>query len=181
MTIILFDTETTGLLKPEAASLDDQPYIIEFFGTKIDKEFNHLSDLHFRCKPPMPIEDIITKITGITNQQLENKEPFEKSYKELCDFFVGAEILVAHNLPFDRGMLANELRRIERQYMFPWPPRQVCTIEATMGIQQRRMSLANVHKHLFGHEHTDQHSAKGDVYALVRVFHQLTEKGIVKI
>lgn len=33
---IVFDTETTGLLKPESAPLSEQPQIIEFAGIKVD-------------------------------------------------------------------------------------------------------------------------------------------------
>ena len=59
-TTIVFDTETTGLLKPEIVDLDQQPYIIEYYGAKIDKDFNLIDELWFKCKPPIKIEPIIT-------------------------------------------------------------------------------------------------------------------------
>ena len=42
MHTILYDTETTGLLQPEAKGLQAQPYIIEFYGVRIDDDFKYI-------------------------------------------------------------------------------------------------------------------------------------------
>ena len=38
MEIVLFDTETTGLLQPENSALNMQPKIIEFYGVRLNEE-----------------------------------------------------------------------------------------------------------------------------------------------
>lgn len=174
---ILFDTETTGLLKPDAVDLDQQPYIIELFATKIDEEFNHIADFHSLFKPPIEVPTAATRVNQITPEMLEDAEPFSEVYEEMADFFLGTERLVAHNIGFDRGMLANELSRIEKLMKFPWPMEHICTVEKSMYIQQRRMSLDNLHRYLFGKGITGAHRARNDVYALVRCYHELMEIG----
>ena len=60
---ILFDTETTGLLKPSANSVDDQPEIIEMYACAIDEDYNLIREFESFFKPNFPITDEITKIT----------------------------------------------------------------------------------------------------------------------
>lgn len=170
---ILFDTETTGLLKPSANSLDEQPYIIEIACVKIDEDFQRLDQYESFIKPPIPVSEEITRITGITQHQVNSAPTFDEVWRQLADFFVGVDTLVAHNLPFDRSMLANELLRIDRVLNFPWPPEHRCTVEMSLGIEQRRLNLAALHTHATGSKHDNAHRAMGDVYALVRCYHWL--------
>ena len=180
-TTILFDTETTGLLAPEANDLDAQPYITEIYCVKIDEEFNLVEEIETFIKPPIPISEEITRITGITDRDVANAPSFEQVYPRLAELFTGVTRLVGHNLPFDRGMLRVELQRLEREFQFPWPYDQVCTVEASMPIEQRRLPLSKLHELAVGKPHAGAHRAKMDVFALVRCYHWLTEKGMIKL
>lgn len=177
MSMIFFDTETTGLLKPEVNHVSAQPYIVEMYAVKTDDEFNILGEYYSKYKPPIPIPPEVTKIHGISDYAVKDEEPFSASVDELAEFFLGVRTLIGHNLPYDRSMLANELIRCERLIQFPWPPNQVCTVEMSMPIEQRRMSLSKLHEHCTGKPHANAHSAKDDVFALVRCYHWLTENG----
>ena len=103
--MIVFDLETTGLPKAEGADLDLQPRITEFGAVKLDDDLNEIGVLEFMCNPGIPLDPQITKITGITDEELANKKPFVAMLDEVCDFFLGERTLVAHNLPFDRTVL----------------------------------------------------------------------------
>lgn len=94
-------------------------------------------------------------------------------WQKLADFFHGSDRMVAHNLPFDRSMIANELLRLGKLLHFPWPMSHVCTVEKTLHIEQRRMSLTKLHEHLFGKGFQDAHRTKGDVEALTRCYLEL--------
>lgn len=173
---IPFDTESTGLLKPEANDLAEQPEIIEIYCVKIDENFEVLGEFNSFIRPTNPISEKITEITGITNEMVADAPDFAFVYQELAEFFKGADEMIAHNLPFDRSMVANELLRIDKLLQFPWPIKHTCTIEKSMPIEQRRMNLTNLHKHFFN-KGFDAHRAKNDVHALVRCYHAMSESG----
>lgn len=179
-TTVVFDTETTGLIKPDACLLSDQPYIIEIYCLKVDKDLNKIDEFETFIKPPIPLSKEINKITGITDDDLKDAPTFAEIYKDLADFFTGVDTMVAHNLPFDRSMVANDLSRINRVLYFPWPRNHICTVEKTLHIQQRRMSLARLHEHLFGCGFPDAHRAKHDVMALYKCYAELVKRGTIK-
>ena len=177
MSMIFFDTETTGLLVPEINKVDAQPYIVEIYACKTDDNFNLECEFYSRFKPPIPIPEETSKIHGIRNEDVIDCEPFKECVDELAEFFLGANKLIGHNLPYDRSMLANELIRCDRLISFPWPPVQVCTVEMSMPIEQRRMNLSKLHQRCTGRPHEGAHHAKDDVFALVRCYHWLVENG----
>lgn len=174
--MIFMDTETTGLLHPEPVDLDQQPYIIELYCIKVDDEFNPIGEFNSLIKPPIPLPDFITKITGIKPEQVEKAKPFAEHIPALKELFLGARAFVGHNLAFDRGMLVNELKRHEQEFAFPWPPEQHCTVDMSENIQNRRLSLTNLHTLATGRPHAGAHRAKDDVFATVRCYHWLLEQ-----
>ena len=89
---------------------------------------------------------------------------------EIEEAFMGVHRLMAHNLPFDMGMLTNELRRLGRQYAFPYPPNQVCTVQlANEMIYGRRAKLTELYEKTMGKPLAQTHRALDDVRALVEV------------
>jgi DNA polymerase-3 subunit epsilon len=174
--MIIFDTETTGLPKPTVAGLAEQPYIIEFAAIKVDaRNMKELDRLTFFCKPPMPLPAIITKITGITDAQLSDQEPFSAHYEELANFFVGEVEGVAHNAPFDFALMEFDLTRAGKQHQFPWPMRRCCTVEATYHIMNRRMKMLELYEYAFKRPLAQTHRAMDDteaLYEIVRWMHK---------
>ena len=177
MNTIVLDTETTGLLKPDIADLSEQPKIIELYAVKLDDEFNMLDEFEVLLNPGHPLDPVITKITKITDGDLEGKMTFPDIYDELADFFLGTTRMVAHNMEFDRGMLENELARIECVTKFPWPKEHICTVEKSMHIKGFRLNLQRLHQELLQEGFAEAHRAKNDVFALVRCYHALVERG----
>jgi DNA polymerase-3 subunit alpha len=180
-TIIAIDTETTGLLAPNASPIEMQPHIIEICAIKFDIEGNKLDVFETRIKPPINIPPIITKITGITDNHLINKPSFIEILGDLSMFFVGCHIITGHNLAFDRDVLANELIRYDRLLTFPWPPLQFCTVRESKAIEGYRLNLAKLYKNLFNETFDNAHSAKGDVLAQSRCFFELVKRGNIKL
>ena len=182
LTVNLFDTETTGLCVPKVNDLDKQPHMVEIYVMKVvqnGNKFEQVGELDILLKPPVELSPKITKITGITNTAIEKKNAFVKEYKKIAEFFTGVDRMVAHNMTFDRNILLYELARINKQLNFPWPIQHVCTVEKSMSIEQRRMSLKNLHKELVGYEFEAAHRAKNDVEALFRVYEQMVTKGMI--
>lgn len=179
----VFDTETTGLLKPGAVDVEQQPYITDIYVAKLlhksDGTVEQVDEFETLIKVPVPITEEITRITGLTSEQLANSPEFVEIAHGLSEFFLGVKSMVAHNLAFDRSMLTNELFRCDRVLKFPWPMNHVCTVEKTMFIEQRRLSLARLHEELFDEGFPDAHRAKPDVLALVRCYIELVRREII--
>jgi DNA polymerase-3 subunit epsilon len=183
MITIIYDTETTGLIKPSASNLDEQPYITEIFCLKILQAGNGtmtvIDEFESLVKPPIPISAEITRMTGIDDNMVKDAPAFFEIAKPLGEFFTGASRLVAHNLAFDRSMLANELLRCGKVLNFPWPVEHMCTVEKTLHIEQRRLNLTKLHEFLFNEGFPNAHRAKNDVMPLFRCYEELTKRGML--
>jgi DNA polymerase III epsilon subunit-like protein len=178
--MIIFDTETTGLLKASIVDLDKQPNIIEFAAIKLDdKTLDEVDRIEFLVHPQHELSKEIIKITGLTDEKLKDAKTFEHHYEKLVDFFIGERFLIAHNIAFDVGMLRNDLARIGRQTQFPYPPRQICTVVQTMKIKGYRLNLTALHTHLFGEAFKDSHRAMTDVEALTRCVKELINQKMI--
>ena len=178
--MIVFDTETTGLLLPGLAPLDAQPRIIEFAAVKLDDfSFEEVETLEFLSEPGFPLPEEIIKITGIKDEDLNGQGSFAMWYKELCGFFLGEETVIGHNLDFDITMLRLELQRIGKEFMFPWPPNQICTVERSFQIRNARMKLGDLHKEATGEGFKDAHRAMADTQALATCVKWMREKGML--
>ena len=178
MRIAVFDTETTGLLLPDNAPLEDQPKIIEFHMTVIDEEFNIIEQYDSMIDPGELVTEEITQITGIKNSDLEGKPLFADIADDIRAIMQDADISVAHNIAFDNGMVGNEFKRIDQE--MPRAKYDICTVEVMREVTGRRISLTALHKQIFG-SHFKAHRAKNDVFALIRIFHHLTETGVIKL
>jgi DNA polymerase III alpha subunit (gram-positive type) len=182
-TEVIFDTETTGLMNPSSSELSAQAYIVDFFALKLEREGTDVrivDSFGTFIKPPTPISEETTRITKIKQIDVENAPSFVSVWKKIAEFFQGTDRLVAHNAGFDVSMLANELLRIDKVLHFPWPIDHYCTVQNSMKIEQRRMSLTNLHIELLGEGFPDAHRAETDVRALFRVYKAGLEMGIFK-
>ena len=175
---IFFDTETTGLLKPSAAGLNAQPFITEIYAIKLDENYEVLDEFESFIKIPVPIPEFITKITGIRDSDLKDAPTFEELDKELKSFLEDADETVAHNHAFDKAMVLNQYIRAGWKE-FEWPKSEICTVQHSMSLEQRRINLQRLHELLLGRPFPDAHRAKSDVNALVRCHHAMAQRGMV--
>ena len=176
--IAVFDCETSGLISNSAANIDIQPHVIEFAGVIINREGAIVEELDFLIKPPMKLDPVITKITGLTDEKLANEQLLNHGMVErIQKFFDKSQIAVAHNFSFDRGMMEFTFARVGRQLR--WPSRLVCTVEATEHIKGRRMKLAQLYQHFFNEDFTGAHRAMNDVKALARITAKMVEEGLI--
>lgn len=180
--IIFFDTETTGLLKPEAAQLAIQPNMTEISAIKckkIDGDYEIVDEFNTLVKPPIPLPPEITKITGITDEMLENEPHFLDVYPDLARFFLGVDTMVAHNLSFDVSIIQHELERYDLLTRFPWPMNWRCTIDLSMPITGKRMKLGALYAMATGKEIKGAHRARNDVVAMIACYKFLEDNGFI--
>lgn len=187
MSIIFWDTETTGLLKPAAAGLSAQPYITEICAIKLSDDLETEEGMYSQLfKVPVDIDVVqpgdkksIREMTGISNEMLADKNPFSAHWKEVADFFFGTDKMVAHNISYDRDMLKYELMRLNKVLNFPWPMTHICTIEKTMKYKGHRLNLSALHEHLFGAKFEGAHRAETDVRAMIRCYKEIVKREAV--
>jgi DNA polymerase-3 subunit epsilon len=178
--MICFDTETTGLTKPDSVPLADQPRIIELAAIKLDhKTLKEVARLSFLVNPGAPLDEFTIKNTGITDAMLKDAGSFASHYPELVDFTLGERELVGHNLEFDKTQLQMELLRMGRLLRFPWPPVHMCTVEASFSLKNRRLHLDELFLMATGKEHKHAHRAMPDAEALVASVRWLRKKGLL--
>ena len=178
--IIIFDTETTGLLRPTPTKMERQPFLTEFYGIRLSPDFKMVSELDTLIKPPIPISEEITRITGIDDNTVKDAPVFFDIYDDLYDLFEGVRYLVGQNVMFDIGMLHNELFRHNLEKKFPWPKHDICTIECSYHYKNKRLKLMALHEYLFDEGFKEAHRAKNDVMATVRCFIEIHKRGDIK-
>lgn len=180
--MIVFDTETTGLIKNGNVPLDQQPEIIEFCGVRLhDETLEQIGDtVVFTCKPRiLPLPEIITKITGLTTEDVSDKLPWVRHVGKVEDLFIGETMCVAHNCDYDIGMMTLEQRRLDRLTKFPWPTKHVCTVDATRHIKGHRLKLGELYEYLFERPMGVAHRAEVDVQNLVEVTRELRKRALI--
>ncbi len=98
---ILFDTETTGTL--------DEDRIIQVGAMIVDPK-GQVEVFDELCSTVLPIKIEAMAVHGITPDLIEHKGPFIETnfYKTLLELNNQENFLIAHNMPFDMGMIEKE-------------------------------------------------------------------------
>ena len=177
--MIIWDTETTGLLGPSALPISEQPYLTEIALMRVDAGLNEVERFHTLIRPPISIPDVTIKINGIDDAMVAKSPSFARIYATLANFFLGEEVMVAHNLPFDRGMLATELQRLDRLLQFPWPSSHLCTAEESESIEGKYLKQQYLYELATGKPANQTHRAMGDVEQLLVVIRYLRKLGLM--
>jgi DNA polymerase III epsilon subunit-like protein len=168
--MIILDTETTGLLKLAALGAEQQPQIIDFAAVKIDDASgDEIDRIEFLVNPGKPLEAVITKITGLTDADLASLPPFTHHVATLAEFFRGERAMIAHNMPFDKGLLYWELVRLDLVTSFPWPAQQLCTVQLHIEEFGHRPKLTELYEARMGKKLAQKHRAMADVEALLEI------------
>ena len=182
MIAFIFDTETTGLVKNSLVPLQHQPRIIEFCGFLVDDSLGYepeeavIDEVEFLCNPGVPIDPVITRITGIKPEDVEGKAMFSEYADQVLEKIGAADAAVAHNLSFDMALVEADLLRCSAD-AFLWPHRLFCTVEQTEWIKGHRLSLGALHEELFGEPFKGAHRARTDVMALTKCYLELRKRG----
>jgi len=163
--ITILDLETTGLVGAKGKDQLHQPHITEFYAMQVDNNLKFVRDFDTFIKPPVPIPSHITKITGIDDEMVANAPTFLQVYKKIIEVFFCSHTIVAHNLSFDEEVLITELKRIGKEYHFPYPPIKFCTVEQSMHIKGHRLKNNELYNIATGKDIENAHRAKNDVLA----------------
>lgn len=176
---LFFDTETTGI---------ENPRIVQIAWAVTDENGNELRTQSFIVRPVgYEIPASATRIHGITTEValrsgIEIASVLEAFSKDVVD----SEIIVAHNVLFDEGVVSGEFIRAGRNetplagktsYCTMQSSTDFCKIKGRRGYKWPR--LEELHILLFGETFESAHSALADVRACAKCFFELKRRGII--
>jgi DNA polymerase III epsilon subunit-like protein len=155
---LFLDTETTGLLLPQAAPLETQPYIVEICILGQDD----CEPFHSLVKPPIPIPVEVSRIHGITDADVKDAPTFKQISEVISRLLIGRTVK-AYNASFDQNVLRFEFMRLGRvlppaHWHDPMHDAQMDT--------GKRWKQADLYAALTGQKMVNAHSALADCRAL---------------
>lgn len=105
----VLDIETTGLSYRYDKIIEIG--ILKIRDNKVIKRYQQLID------PQTTIDPFITKLTGITEEMVENQPLIDDVYDDVFNF-IGNDIIIGHNTSFDLNFIANSFCvDLDNEYM----------------------------------------------------------------
>lgn len=194
--ILIFDTETTGLL-PKYFSNNDKnilsnlsilPYIVQFscilFDSKTMKILDKIDSI-IKIPDNAVVSEDSTKVHGITKEDTRKGVDIITVLDKFNQLFKSCDLLVAHNLQFDSNILKIEYLRNNRDfidlrnkeyYCTMQNSKDLCNLEATnsLGTYIKFPKLDELHNKLFNVIPQNLHNSYYDIIISLRCFLMLT-------
>ncbi len=157
----IIDIETTGL-GPDVEKITEIAIYV-FDGQRIVEEFVSL------VNPERPIPYFITRLTGITNEMVQNAPKFYQIAKKIIEITEN-RLFVAHNVDFDYGFIRAEFASLGYEFKRD----KLCTVKLSKKLipGKKSYSLGKLAAEL-GIEINGRHRAAGDAYATLKLFNLL--------
>ena len=136
MRILVFDTETTGF-PSQTLALKDQPEICQFAGLMLQCDLSKrmLSEekrIDVLICPAGPIPEEASAVHGITDDTVKDAPSMSEIIDRLVLCITQSDVVVGHNIDFDKTMMDIELTRLKRSKQI-WPSQEFDTMTATTG------------------------------------------------
>ena len=190
MSILFYDTETTGLPEWGKPSNDPaQPHIVQVAAGLCDMAGKPLESYTSIVRPDgWTIPQSVSELHGITTERaMDEGIPVVEMMDRFFEIWGKCSLRVAHNEPFDARMFRIGLKRLGREEMLePWKTgERACTMrlgakimkKAPTARQERAGYLTNknptlneAHRFFVGRPVEDAHTATGDVQAVRRIY-----------
>ncbi len=154
---VAFDTETTGLF---ISSRVVELGAVKFRASEVLETFQSMVD------PGEPIPDDATAVHGITDHQVAG-QPLIAQVLPQFEVFAQDAVLVAHNAPYDIGILATEYARLRRAPLDS-PVLDSCALARTARLGTSNHKLGTLAEY-FGISRS-AHRALADSLAVHQVF-----------
>jgi len=186
---IFLDTETTGLPRnwnAPVGNLANWPRLVQIAWLLIESEGHELSNASFLVRPEgYTIPRDATRIHGITQERaLQDGIPLKEVLSAFVQALNEANVLVGHNVNFDRHIVGAELIRCGMKSMLFEKP-AICTMKAATDYCRipgpygfKWPTLEQLHEKLFKTRLREMHEAEADVSTCAKCFFELQRLGI---
>lgn len=190
MRVLVFDTETSGLIPKKYESLKECPYILQLACILVDTDgskVNKIDSINEIINAPInKLDDKVMEITGLTIEKVKSGVDIVPLLNKFKNMLENSDVMVAHNLEFDSNMMWIECKRnnIELKakksaYCTMMNSTQICKIERenSFGKYLKWPTLEELHKHLFpGLDVKNLHDAYVDSILCLRCYLMLNCK-----
>jgi len=198
MKILIYDTETTGLLVNQfPLNHEDQPWPVQIAAAIFSADAVLQSAINLIINPPCLIPPKLTQLHGISNDRaLEWGLKPITAVSMFLSMLDKCDTCVAHNGEYDMDIITSAQERTlpGRGNLFQGK-KIVCTKEAATPVlnlppTQRMMetgfgnkpkapSLAETYRFLFGEDFTGAHGAFADMMACAKCYFELVKRGAI--
>ena len=198
MRVLVFDTETTGLLPAGypciQSTVSKYPHIVQLSYLVYDSDTHkivHEQDDIIMVNNDVEISEKSTEIHGISKQLSKNRGIHIESALEILSLYVKqCQCIVAHNIDFDLTMINVECMRTNINYPFTQDKIYYCTMNKSktlcniirkyrnvgpngqmrMETYVKKPTLEELHLHLFKRSPKGLHDSMVDVRVCFRCF-----------
>lgn len=176
MIALFFDTETTGFKHG-----DFIPEIVQIGALLQDTDsLRVLGEVNLIVKPQNPIPEEVSMIHGITDQVAAAYGVDSRiAEKVFCDLAFMSEMVVAHNIQFDMGIIKDawpltyDVLNLKTPFCTMKESTTLVGISGTHAGGYKWPKLAEAYRHFFGTNFDNAHDAMADVRACRDVYFQL--------
>lgn len=197
MKVLVFDTETTGLPEENNVSILDTfrwPYIVQLSFIYYDSEINDVIDYYdnvIKLPDNITIPEDSTRIHGITNEIMREKGiNIKTALKKFNDTLKECDVVVAHNISFDKRMIMVECIRNKISQHFTRGQNkksEFCTMKNTKDICKIKMvnikgeeylkspKLSELYTFIFKEQPKNLHNSFVDVLLCLRCYFAIIE------
>lgn len=191
--LLVFDTETSGLVKKSENDSRKQPYIVQYAHNIVETNgrFWHIEEtINKYFHVPVHIPKNATEIHGITNNMLVGRVMIYAVLDEILKKMEAVDVIAGHNVAFDMNMLFVEAKRIgEQERVKALEPKLVDTMKESKETVQakgktgklKNPKLVEAYHHFTGRELIDAHDAMADVDATTEVLKHLYKHKILTL
>lgn len=191
--ILFFDTETTGFFQ-DRLPVDDpaQPYVVQLAAQLCEDSGEPVAGISLIVDPGVDIPAQASGVHGITTEKAKQLGvTMEFAISAFQHLYARADLIVAHNIKFDKGVMEAAIARQYRRVR-PITKQLFCTMESASPIIKLpptdRMKAAGFDKpkppkleecirHFFNEDLDGAHDAMVDVAACRRVYMHLKTLG----
>lgn len=191
---IFFDTECNGLPFSNKLSVDDTsnwPRMIQLAWLVTDEHGNILKrQSHIIYPQGFIITNEVENLTGITTSRAKSEGVNLRTVlNEFMDDLVDAELVIGHNIDFDKHVLGCELYRERLDYDTLLNKKSVCTMQRSTNFcaipnpnsyygGYKWPKLEELYQKLFNTTLSNAHDALSDVEATRKCYFELKKQGI---
>lgn len=201
MKVLVFDTETTGLPQrtengrsPSIYKTTMWPHIIQLSYILYDTEKNKILINHdhiVKLADHVQITEKSVEMHGITMEISQRQGiPIQEALELFNICMISSDMVIAHNLAFDRQMILVECirNRLAGPFKFKNPEQFFCTMKSTTDLCKieaiskksgktyfKFPTLTELHQHLFAQTPQNTHNSLVDILICLRCFVMLVK------
>lgn len=199
MTIVFWDTETTGFPRPSLPlDHESQPYIVQLAAQLCENDGKVISSINLIINNGVEIPKEASEIHGITTEKAKQfGVPPAIALHLFRGMLKNCDLIVAHNLKFDEIVTRIQFSRYKGSMRYhgsddAWICAKSCTMETATPIvnlpptpkmlkagfnRPKSPKLEECIKHFFGEELKGAHDAMIDVEACKRIYLHMRDMG----